>query len=653
MNDAVLQMWSRDMKIMQIKKLSKLVSQLNSTPMPVGRSMVSPVVSRQRKGRKESQGSDNDWGSDFEDSSDNRNTRGKPQIVQPTLVTAPASNTNTKISMNQVPKPYKTPRSDQRIEKIEGFLAAPEYSNIKKASLALKKSSVSTKVSTLEEKSKNIKEVTETKTKTKTPEKPLPKTSNRIKSSNGSISSTKRVENSSSMRNISNIKSPNGNAKYLKTVDKNIEDSKSPDPSDNMAFKDNVSKSSIEVKKKFESSNSHMSISNAKKSVNNTKSSLKHVNKTKSHIPPENSVVKPTVSNKSSNLLKKNAKENQSNSNESQAELEKLNGRVINNNSVKNKETNKLELESASNGAIVQPFEASAPSDKPAFIVHVDRASQKKDCQDEVKDSEVMIKTSEKKETKEASATAGKRIIRYIKTSNNFVKNNTEYATVKAEKVSTIAGSSHQPRSPTKAGGSKYLERALPLPPDEQPDATVLPASPPGHIVSPSPSQQPHSFLAPSSPRSVLRINQESSAPTPTIVPKPYQEESLEMESPSCQGSPLSQHPWYQAIDRRRAEQLVKQLNRDGGFVVRDSKHGGQGSPYTLTVYNNNKVFNINIRVRKDMMIALGKEKVDEEVYPSIERMVEHHTMHSLKLTAGDTGTQHSSTTLNYWPKKI
>merc|ERR1711874_747311 len=185
------------------------------------------------------------------------------------------------------------------------------------------------------------------------------------------------------------------------------------------------------------------------------------------------------------------------------------------------------------------------------------------------------------------------------------------------------------------------MGRALPLPPDEQPDATVLPASPPGHIVSPS--QQPHSFLAPSSPRSVLRINQESSAPTP------YQEESLEMESPSCQDSPLSQYPWYQAIDRRRAEQMVKQLNRDGGFVVRDSKHGGQDSPYTLTVYNNNKVFNINIRVRKDRMISLGKEKVDEEVYPSIERMVEHHTMHSLKLTAGDTGTQHSSTTLNYW----
>ena len=47
---------------------------------------------------------------------------------------------------------------------------------------------------------------------------------------------------------------------------------------------------------------------------------------------------------------------------------------------------------------------------------------------------------------------------------------------------------------------------------------------------------------------------------------------------------------------------------------MRDSKHGGADSPYTLTVHNNNKVFNINIRIRPDGMIALGKEKVEENV---------------------------------------
>ena len=109
-------------------------------------------------------------------------------------------------------------------------------------------------------------------------------------------------------------------------------------------------------------------------------------------------------------------------------------------------------------------------------------------------------------------------------------------------------------------------------------------------------------------------------------------------------------------------------MDRDGGFLVRDSKHGGANSPFTLTVYNNGKVFNINIRNRPDGRIALGKEKPEENVsqyfrwihsvkfyvqtYPNVEYMVEHHMIESLKLTAGDTGTEHSKTTLNFWPDK-
>ena len=57
------------------RKLSKLVSQLNTTPMPASRISYSPTIVRQRKDRKVSQGSvaassDNDWGSDFEDAAE-------------------------------------------------------------------------------------------------------------------------------------------------------------------------------------------------------------------------------------------------------------------------------------------------------------------------------------------------------------------------------------------------------------------------------------------------------------------------------------------------------------------------------------------------------------------------------------------------------
>ena len=59
---------------------------------------------------------------------------------------------------------------------------------------------------------------------------------------------------------------------------------------------------------------------------------------------------------------------------------------------------------------------------------------------------------------------------------------------------------------------------------------------------------------------------------------------------------------------------MVISVNTDGGFLVRNSKHGGANSPFTLTVFNQGRVFNINIRVRPDGLLALGKEKTDENV---------------------------------------
>ena len=55
-------------------------------------------------------------------------------------------------------------------------------------------------------------------------------------------------------------------------------------------------------------------------------------------------------------------------------------------------------------------------------------------------------------------------------------------------------------------------------------------------------------------------------------------------------------------------------VNTDGGFLVRNSKHGGANSPFTLTVFNQGRVFNINIRLRPDGLFALGKEKSEENV---------------------------------------
>ena len=49
--------------------------------------------------------------------------------------------------MNQVPKPYKPPSSNLKAKKVDNFPSSPEYSNVKKASLASKNSAVSAKIS--------------------------------------------------------------------------------------------------------------------------------------------------------------------------------------------------------------------------------------------------------------------------------------------------------------------------------------------------------------------------------------------------------------------------------------------------------------------------------------------------------------------------
>ena len=56
---------------------------------------------------------------------------------------------------------------------------------------------------------------------------------------------------------------------------------------------------------------------------------------------------------------------------------------------------------------------------------------------------------------------------------------------------------------------------------------------------------------------------------------------------------------------------------KDGMFLIRDSIHGGADSPFTLTLYFDGKVYNINIRIKSDGHIALGKKKPGELVSQS------------------------------------
>ena len=59
-------------------------------------------------------------------------------------------------------------------------------------------------------------------------------------------------------------------------------------------------------------------------------------------------------------------------------------------------------------------------------------------------------------------------------------------------------------------------------------------------------------------------------------------------------------------------------MQQEGVFLVRKSTQGGSTDPYTLMFHDGNKVHNLHIRRRADNKYALGKEKDNEMVNPSL-----------------------------------
>ncbi len=76
----------------------------------------------------------------------------------------------------------------------------------------------------------------------------------------------------------------------------------------------------------------------------------------------------------------------------------------------------------------------------------------------------------------------------------------------------------------------------------------------------------------------------------------------------------LTSYSWFHDLERNEAERMLKQIGRDGVYLVRRSKRAGLSSPFTLTLYHNERIFHLNVRHRTDGLYALGMEKYKEKV---------------------------------------
>ncbi|XP_038555893.1 lymphocyte cytosolic protein 2 [Micropterus salmoides] len=88
---------------------------------------------------------------------------------------------------------------------------------------------------------------------------------------------------------------------------------------------------------------------------------------------------------------------------------------------------------------------------------------------------------------------------------------------------------------------------------------------------------------------------------------------------------------WYGAkVTRHQAEVALREVNKDGAFVVRDSSHGSVEQPYTLMLLKQGKVYNIKIR-NQGNSYSLGTS-LNNKSFPGVKEMITHHTHTPLRL---------------------
>ncbi|KAM7418006.1 hypothetical protein PAMA_017579 [Pampus argenteus] len=107
---------------------------------------------------------------------------------------------------------------------------------------------------------------------------------------------------------------------------------------------------------------------------------------------------------------------------------------------------------------------------------------------------------------------------------------------------------------------------------------------------------------------------------------------------------------WYGGkMTRYQAETVLKEVNKDGAFMVRDSSKGSGGHPYTLMVLIKGKIYNIKIR-NQGNSYSLGTGHRNTERFPGVKEMITHHTHTPLLLIDGtDSSSEaHSESCLLY-----
>ncbi|XP_076105021.1 uncharacterized protein LOC143073391 isoform X13 [Mytilus galloprovincialis] len=100
----------------------------------------------------------------------------------------------------------------------------------------------------------------------------------------------------------------------------------------------------------------------------------------------------------------------------------------------------------------------------------------------------------------------------------------------------------------------------------------------------------------------------------------------------------LEEQPWYHGeIDRNIADNKLLGIGTNGCYLIRKSKKGGETKPYTLAIFYESQVFNLNIRKKPNHQYALGMAKPGEQEFSNLMDLVTFFQGHRLILAKGQT----------------
>lgn len=178
------------------------------------------------------------------------------------------------------------------------------------------------------------------------------------------------------------------------------------------------------------------------------------------------------------------------------------------------------------------------------------------------------------------------------------------------------AGSKPPPQIPqvdrTKKPGQAAPYKAEPNPREGSFYST---SSPKTNMLAPKVPRPPPDH----SPRSVL-----AKPPTPSHKPPPNHQPPKVPSSTLVHVEKGLDLRWYVGmVTRGHAEAVLREVDMDGAFLVRDSSKRSLAQPYTLMVLNQGKVYNIQIRLQSDSY-TLGTNH--SESFPAVTEMIGFHT---------------------------